>query len=116
MFGPYESAVSMKFTPRSGSLLNVRNASARSAGGPHIPGPVSRIVPKPSRLTRRSSPILKVPDLAAEFVSDIETLLNQNRFRDKKLRGARMFLQYLIAIANRHIFRQTGSLIHLENT
>src|SRR5829696_2111844 len=60
-YGPYESAVSMKFTPSSGSRRSTRSASSRSAGSPHTPLPVIRIAPKPRRLTVRSPPRSKVP-------------------------------------------------------
>ena len=40
-------------------------ASARSAGSPQIPLPVMRIVPNPSRATRRSFPIRNSPTFAA---------------------------------------------------
>jgi len=44
--GPYASAVSMKFTPRSTARRTARSASALSATGPHASGgPVSRIDP-----------------------------------------------------------------------
>ena len=64
-FGPYESAVSMKFTPSSTARRRTAIASSRSAGGPQIPGPVIRIAPKPSRLTVRSPPTSMVPAVAA---------------------------------------------------
>src|SRR5712691_10160246 len=59
--GPYESAVSMKLTPSSTARLTTRMASLRSEGSPQIPLPVSRIVPSPSRATRKSSPISNSP-------------------------------------------------------
>src|ERR1700752_1620340 len=60
-WGPYESAVSMKLTPSSTALLTTRMASLRPAVSPQIPLPVSRIVPSPSRATRKSSPISNSP-------------------------------------------------------
>src|SRR5712691_4301272 len=59
--GPYESAASMKLTPSSTARLTTRMASPRSVGSPQIPLPVSRIVPSPSRATRKSSPISNSP-------------------------------------------------------
>ncbi len=43
--GPYEFAVSMKFTPSSGTRRSTRRASAGSAGIPQTPAPVSCIAP-----------------------------------------------------------------------
>jgi len=57
--------VSIKSTPICGSRFKVRIASGRSAGSSQMPGPVTRIAPKPRRWTAISPPILKVPDFAA---------------------------------------------------
>ena len=59
--GPYESAVSMKFTPSSTARRRTAFASSRSGGGPQMPRPVIRIAPKPRRLTVRSPPTSMVP-------------------------------------------------------
>src|SRR6266581_5875503 len=59
--GPYESAVSNRFTPRSRAWCRTARASCLSAGGPQMPGPVRRMVPKPRRYTVRSPPIVNVP-------------------------------------------------------
>jgi hypothetical protein len=59
--GPYDSAVSMSYTPRSTARRSVARASARSVGGPHTPGPVMRMAPNPSRWTARSPPRWKAP-------------------------------------------------------
>src|ERR1700730_3084358 len=64
--GPYESAVSIKLTPSSTARRRTAIAAARSLGGPQIPSPVSRIAPKPRRLTVSSPPSVIVPPLAAE--------------------------------------------------
>src|SRR6202790_4075309 len=66
MLGPYESAVSMKLMSRPGRRRKVRNASARSVGGPQMPGPVMRMLPKPRRLTLVLPSILNAPAFAAE--------------------------------------------------
>src|ERR1700733_199144 len=66
--GPYESAVSIRFTPSSTARRSVASAAALSAGGPQIPVPVMRIAPYPNRLTVRSPPIVRVPEAAAEIV------------------------------------------------
>src|ERR1700733_976936 len=58
--GPYESAVSIKFTPSSTARFSTLRASARSFGSPQIPAPVMRMAPKPSRLMVRSPPSAKV--------------------------------------------------------
>src|SRR5271166_4322247 len=50
----------MRFTPSSSARRSTRMHSIRWAGSPQIPGPVSRMAPKPSRLTTRS-PRWKVP-------------------------------------------------------
>src|ERR1700730_16270876 len=55
----------MKFTPNSGSRRRVRMTSALSAGGPQMPGPVSRIAPKPRRLILIAPPTMNEPDLPA---------------------------------------------------
>ena len=52
--GPYESAVSMRFTSSSTARRNVASAASRSGGGPQIPLPVMRIAPNPRRLTVQS--------------------------------------------------------------
>src|SRR5689334_16491792 len=51
----------MKLMPSSRVRASTRLHSSTSAGGPQIPGPVSRMAPKPSRLTDRSPPIANVP-------------------------------------------------------
>src|SRR6187200_2061332 len=61
----------MKLIRSSGTRLRVRVASALSAGGPQMPGPVRRIAPKPRRLTSISPPILNEPDLRASSLSII---------------------------------------------
>src|SRR3954454_18643962 len=58
--GPYASAVSIKFTPSSTARLRTFSAFCRSAGQPQIPSPVTRIAPKPRRLTVKSPPKLNV--------------------------------------------------------
>src|SRR5690349_14482339 len=50
----------MKLIPKSGSRFSTLSASALSRGGPHTPGPVICMAPKPSRLTVISPPIWKV--------------------------------------------------------
>src|SRR6185437_5622330 len=60
--GPYESAVSMKSTPRSTARRRTRMASSGSAGSPQTPGPVSCMAPYPRRCTGRSPPRRKVPE------------------------------------------------------
>ena len=64
--------MSMKLIPTSGTLLRVRIASALSAGGPQMPGPVRRIAPKPRRLTSISPSILNEPDLLASSLSIVD--------------------------------------------
>jgi len=66
--GPYESAVSMKFTPFATACRNTFFAASRSAGQPQMPLPTMRIAPKPIRLTVRSPPIVSVPAAAAGLV------------------------------------------------
>ena len=63
--GPYESAVSMKFTPSSSARVSTRRHSSKSAGAPQTPAPVMRIAPKPSRLTVNVLPRVRVPAWAA---------------------------------------------------
>src|SRR5207253_2436520 len=58
--GPYASAVSIKFTPNSTALRRTLSAFCRSGGQPQMPSPVTRIAPKPSRLTVRSPPNFQV--------------------------------------------------------
>src|SRR5580765_2464783 len=58
--GPYASAVSIKFTPSSTARLRTFSAFCRSGGQPQMPSPVTRIAPKPSRLTVKSPPKLNV--------------------------------------------------------
>src|SRR5262245_10518525 len=55
----------MKFTPSSTARCSTRRAACGSLGSPHTCGPVTRIAPKPRRLTRRSPPIVMVPAAAA---------------------------------------------------
>src|SRR3954447_17532826 len=59
--GPYELAVSMKFTPSSTARRSTRRHSSGSSGSPQIPRPVRRIAPKPSRFTLSSPPMSNVP-------------------------------------------------------
>src|SRR4051794_38311323 len=54
----------MRLTPKSTVRLSTFFAFSRSGGHPQIPSPVSRIAPKPSRLTVRSPPMVHV-ELAA---------------------------------------------------
>src|SRR5215213_469292 len=58
--GPYESAVSIRFTPSSTTRRSSALAASGSSGGPQMPSPVMRMAPKPSRRTSRSPPIVKV--------------------------------------------------------
>src|SRR6267142_3596758 len=58
--GPYASAVSIKFTPSSTVRLRTFRAFSRSGGQPQMPSPVTRIAPKPRRLTVKSPPKLNV--------------------------------------------------------
>src|SRR5438067_10669814 len=58
--GPYASAVSIKFTPSSAARLRTFSAFCRSAGQPQMRSPVTRIAPKPSRLTLKSPPKSKL--------------------------------------------------------
>src|SRR5438046_5084273 len=58
--GPYASAVSIKLTPSSTARLRTLSAFPRSGGQPQIPSPVTRIAPKPRRLTVRSPPNFQV--------------------------------------------------------
>ena len=55
----------MRLIPNSTALRSTATASARFVGSPQMPGPVSRIVPKPSRCTGSWPAITKVPLLAA---------------------------------------------------
>src|SRR5882672_1483202 len=81
--GPYESAVSMKLTPSSTAHLTTRRASLRSVGSPQMPLPVSRIVPSPSRATRKSSPISNSP---------LRPAVSLSGFPDASLRFRRLLL------------------------
>src|SRR5215831_2299303 len=63
--GPYESAVSMRFTPSSIARRSTAWARGRSGGSPQMPFPVSRIAPKPIRRTTRSPPRVIEPAAAA---------------------------------------------------
>src|SRR5687768_4171811 len=58
----------MKSTPSSGSRFSTAIALSWSRGGPQIPSPVTRMAPKPRRVTSRSPPILNVPDAVAVVV------------------------------------------------
>src|SRR4051794_10994964 len=69
MYGPYESAVSMRSTPSSTARRSTRTHSSRSRGSPQIPLPVSCIAPYPSRCTSRSPPILNVPLASTGLIS-----------------------------------------------
>src|SRR6266566_4171536 len=73
VFGPYASAVSIKFAPSSTARRRTLSAFSLSGGQPHIPSPVSRIAPNPSRLTGKSPPMLKLElslaDAAAKSVA-----------------------------------------------
>src|SRR5438034_3330933 len=53
----------MKLTPSSTARRKTFFAFSRSGGQPQIPSPVSRIAPKPSRLTKRSPPNKNVSSL-----------------------------------------------------
>jgi hypothetical protein len=53
----------MKLTPSSTARRKTFLAFSRSGGQPHIPSPVSRIAPNPSRLTNRSPPSRNVSAL-----------------------------------------------------
>src|SRR6266550_3315617 len=53
----------MKLTPSSTARRKTFFAPLRSGGQPQIPSPVSRIAPKPSRLTKRSPPNKNVSSL-----------------------------------------------------
>src|SRR5215469_4085643 len=55
----------MRLIPNSTALRRTAMASARSAGSPHTPRPVSCIAPNPSRWTGSSPLIATVPLLAA---------------------------------------------------
>src|ERR1019366_4991620 len=46
----------MKVTPSSTARRRTLSALSRSGGQPHIPSPVRRIAPNPSRFTERSPP------------------------------------------------------------
>src|SRR5438874_1805915 len=71
--GPYASAVSIKFAPSSTARFKTLRAFSRSGGQPHIPSPVSRIAPNPSRFTGKSPPMVKLElslaDAAAKIVA-----------------------------------------------
>src|SRR5438876_2926060 len=58
----------MKFTPSSSARRKTFFAFSRSGGQPHIPSPVNRIAPKPSRLTNRSPPNKNVSSLLLVLV------------------------------------------------
>src|SRR4029453_14305079 len=68
--GPYASAVSIKFTPSSTARFKTLTALPRSGGQPQIPSPVTRIAPKPSRLTVKSPPNFHVGFVATFDDSD----------------------------------------------
>src|SRR5438067_770996 len=53
----------MKLTPSSTARRKTFLAFSRSGGQPQIPSPVSRIAPKPSRLTKTSPPNKNVSSL-----------------------------------------------------
>src|SRR5664279_1788938 len=55
----------MKLMPRFGRRRSVRFASSGSSGSPQMPAPVTRMAPKPSRLTTRSPPMVNEPAAAA---------------------------------------------------
>ena len=82
--GPYASAVSIKFTPSSTARRKTLRAFSRSGGQPHMPSPVRRIAPNPSRLTGRSPPMLKV-----EFVTRRCSRQECRRSACQKRRSAR---------------------------
>src|SRR5258707_14420075 len=74
--GPYASAVSMSWTPRSTARRRSARAAARSRGGPQVPGPVIRMAPNPRRRTSMSPPTAKVVfiilfDVTERFVSTL---------------------------------------------
>ena len=54
--------------------LSTDLATSRSGGSPHIPEPVIRIAPKPSRLTVRSPPMPIVPGSAVDAASVMDAL------------------------------------------
>ena len=56
--------MSNRFTPSSTTRRSNAFAASRSGGSPQMPGPVTRMAPKPMRLTVRS-PIPMVPAAAA---------------------------------------------------
>src|SRR5438552_6759029 len=58
----------MKLTPSSTARRKTFFAFSRSGGQPQIPSPVSRIAPKPSRLTNRSPPNKNVSPLLLVIV------------------------------------------------
>jgi hypothetical protein len=58
--------VSIRFTPSSTTRRRRRLAASGSSGGPQMPSPVMRIAPKPTRLTSRSPPMVKVAVTASE--------------------------------------------------
>src|SRR6202040_3335310 len=66
MWGPYQSAVSMKLTPSSTARRRTANAPLRSFGGPQMPSPVRRMAPKPRRCTEISPPSKISPAKLAE--------------------------------------------------
>src|SRR5207249_7149752 len=61
----------MKLTPSSTARRKTFFAFSRSGGQPQIPSPVSRIAPKPSRLTSRSPPNSNVESLACAVAATI---------------------------------------------
>src|SRR5438067_46293 len=71
MCGPYESAVSKKLQPSSYARRSTASACARSFGGPHTPGPQTRMAPKPRRWTSRSPTFIgELLDRASEAQRD----------------------------------------------
>src|SRR2546423_3408546 len=58
----------MKLMPSSTARLRTAFATSRSAGGPQIPSPVSRMAPNPSRHTSRSPPRTMAPAADASVV------------------------------------------------
>src|SRR5262245_40569987 len=69
----------MKLTPNSTARRSTAFATSMFGGGPQTPAPVTRIAPKPSRLTVRSPPMSIVPACLASTTVDSGT--DQARLR-----------------------------------
>src|SRR5487761_770308 len=63
----------IKVTPRRTARCNTRTAVATSGGSPQTPRPVTRIAPKPRRLTLRSAPSTMCPAAAAFMLAFMGT-------------------------------------------